>query len=389
MKLAKDTSFPGYRRENGSVGVRNYVALIAVDHAGAPVVDTVCKFVRGTRPVSHQYGRLQFGRDLELTFRVLIGAGVNPNVAAAVVVGIEPNWTHRIADEIERKTGKPVRTVHVVGNGTINAIAEAARHAVELVWRTSEMRREPVDVSDLVVSIKCGASDTTSGIASNPVVGVAATKVVDLGGTLIFGETTELAGGEHIIAERAANDAVRSRFLKMFNDYISFAKAQGVDIMGSQPTQENIAGGLSTIEEKALGNIQKVPDRPVQGALEEGEAPQGKGLYFMDSSSSAQEQVTLCAAAGAAVHLFSTGQGNTVGNPILPVVKVTGNPNTAASMVENIDVDVSGIVRGTMGVEEGGEKVFEEMLKVASGKMTKAEILSHDNFTINRAYKSM
>ena len=387
--MTSGIEFWGYRRQNGAVGARNYVAVIAVDHAGAPVVDAVCRMIRGTRPVYHQYGRLQFGWDLDLTFRTLIGVGANPNVAAAVVVCIEPNWAHRVADAIVKQTGKPAEIVTVVGNGTINAIAQAAKHAVQMVWDASELKREPVDISELVMSMKCGASDTTSGIASNPVMGVASRKLVDAGGTVIFGETTEMAGGEHIVAERFATEEGKRTYLKMFNDYLAFARAQGVDILGSQPTQENIAGGLSTIEEKALGNIEKVPERPIQGALTEGEAPRGKGLWFMDSSSSAQEQVSLCAAAGAVVHLFSTGQGNPVGNPILPVVKLTGNPKTVATMKENIDVDVSGIVMGGMSVEEGGEKTFDFMLRTASGKMTKAEILTHDNFAINRAYKSM
>ena len=387
--MSEDTNFLGYQRENGRVGIRNHVALIALDHAGAPVVDAVCQLIRGTVPISHQYGRLQFGEDLDLTFRILIGTGSNPNVAATVIVGIEPNWTQKVAQEIEKKTKKPVRAVHVIGKGTIGAIEETARHAAQLVSWASELKKATFGISDLVVSIKCGASDTTSGIASNPVIGVAAGRVVDLGGALIFGETTELAGGEHIIAQRAANNEVKEQFMRVFDDYISFAKSKGVDIIGSQPTQENIAGGLSTIEEKALGNIQKVPDRPVQGVLRPAEEPKGKGLYFMDSSSSAQEQITLCAAAGAVVHLFSTGQGNPVGHPILPVIKITGNPNTAASMVENIDVDVSDIIQGDMTVEMGGEMVFKKMLEHASGKLTAAEILRHDNFTINRVYKSM
>ena len=387
--MVEQTEFLGYRRENGSVGTRNHVALIAVDHAGAPIVDAVSRTIRGTRPILHQYGRLQFGRDLDLTFKMLIGSGANPNVAAAVVVGIEPNWTSKVADEIEKTTKKPVRTACVVGNGTIDAMAKTAKHAVDLVWQVTELKRTPIDVSDLVVSIKCGASDTTSGIGSNPAVGIATKKVVDMGGTVIFGETTEMAGGEHVIASRAANEEVREQFLEKFNNYISFAKAQGADILGSQPTQENIAGGLSTIEEKAWGNIAKVPDRPVQAVLSEGDSPTGKGLYFMDSSSSAQEMVSLCAAGGAAIHLFSTGQGNPVGNPILPVVKITANPITAAKMMENIDVDVSGIIEDTKTVEQAGEEVFEFMMKAASGKMTKAEILRHDNFAINRIYKSM
>lgn len=379
----------GYKREDGSVGIRNHVALIAVDHAGAPVVEGVSKLIRGTEAVSHQYGRLQFGKDLELTFETLIGTGANPNVAAAIVVGIEPNWTGKIAEEIEKRSKKPVRAVHVIRKGTIEAIEETAKHARQLVSWATELQREPCKLSDLIVGTKCGASDTTSGIAANPVIGVVGGKIVDMGGTFIFGETTELAGGEHIIAERFETEEGKKKFLEVFNRYIEFAKSQGADILGSQPTQENIAGGLTTIEEKALGNIQKVPNRPIKGVLDPAEKPPGKGLWFMDTSSSAQEQVTLLAAAGASVHLFSTGQGNTVGHQILPVIKITGNPITATKMSDNIDVDVSGITKGEMSLEEGGEKVFEYMLKVCSGKLTAAEIVRHDNFAITRLYPSM
>jgi len=379
----------GYRRKDGSVGVRNHVALIAVDHAGAPVVEGVSKLIRGTRAVPHQYGRLQFGEDLELTFETLIGTGCNPNVAAAVVVGIEPNWAGKVAEEIEKRSQKPARAVHVIRKGTIDAIRDAAKDARELVSWASELQKEPCKVSDLIIGVKCGASDTTSGIASNPVIGVAGEKIIDMGGTFIFGETTELAGGERILAERFINEAAKAEFMKVFNEYIEFAKSKGVDIIGSQPTQENIAGGLTTIEEKVLGNIEKVPNRAINGVLKPSERPPEKGLWFMDTSSSAQEQVTLLAAAGASIHLFSTGQGNTVGHQIIPVVKITGNPITAEKMKDNIDVDISGITKGEMTLEKGGEKVFQFMLKVGSGKLTAAEIVRHDNFTITRLYKSM
>jgi len=378
-----------YRREDGSVGVRNHVALIAVDHAGAVVVDGVAKLLRGVESVPHQYGRLQFGEDLELTFETLIGVGCNPNVAAAVVVGIEPNWTTKVAEEIEKRSKKPAKAVWVIGQGTVSAIEEAAKKARKLVSWATELRRESCKLSDLVIGVKCGASDTTSGIAANPVIGRVGEWIVDSGGTFIFGETTELAGGEHIVASRFESDEEREKFLKVYTDYVEFAKSKGADILGSQPTQENIAGGLTTIEEKALGNIQKVPNRPIKGVLKPAEKPKDRGVWFMDTSSSAQEQVTLLAAAGAAIHLFSTGKGNTVGNQIVPVVKITGNPITARQMEDNIDVDVSGITMGEISLDEGAMKVYEFMEKVANGKLTAAEILRHDNFTITKLYPSM
>lgn len=385
----EDVELFAYRREDGSVGVRNHVAIISVDHAGAVVAEGVSKLLRGVEAVTHQYGRLQFGEDLQLTFNTLIGVGCNPNVAAAVVVGIEPNWTSKIAKEIAKRSKKPVESVWVIGQGTISAIAEAAKKARELVSYVSEIRREPCRLSEIVIGVKCGASDTTSGIASNPVIGKVGEWIVDIGGTFIFGETTELAGAENIIASRFENEGEKRKFLEVFDNYVKFAKSKGVDILGSQPTQENIAGGLTTIEEKALGNIQKVPDRPIKGVLKPAERPPGKGLWFMDSSSSAQEQVTLLAAAGAAIHLFSTGKGNTVGHQILPVIKVTGNPITAKQMKDNIDVDVSGITLGQMSLEDGARRLYEFMIKVANGKLTAAEILKHDNFAITRLYPSM
>lgn len=384
----EDEEIMAYKREDGSVGVRNHVALLGMDHAGSVVVNGVEKLTRGARAIPHQYGRLQIGDDLDLTFRTLIGHGCNPNVAAVVVVGIEPNWTGKVAEEIKERTGKPNRTVHVTGKGTIEAIKEATKHAKDLVSWASGQKREPCKISDMTIGVKCGASDTTSGFASNPVIGKAGNQILDWGGTFIFGETTEVAGAEDYIAEKFA-DEEREDFVNAFDEYIEFAKSQNADITGSQPTQENMEGGLTTIEEKALGNIKKVPDRPIDGFLEMAETPSEPGLYFMNTSSSAQEEVTLMAAAGASIHLFSTGQGNPVGHQILPVIKISGNPRTVEEMEDNIDVDVSDITRGNMDAGKGGEKVLKSIKRVANGKYTSAEIIRHDNFTINRLYRSM
>jgi len=258
--------FYGYQRENGMVGVRNHVALISVDALANRVVEGISKLIRGTIPITHPYGRLQFGEDLDLTFDTLIGTGSNPNVSAVLVVGLEPVWTQRVVDGIS-ETKKPVESVTIIHKGDHKALEEGARIAQRMVSLVSEYRRELFPVSELIVSIKCGASDTTSGMAANPAVGRAVDRIIDEGGTVIFGETSELAGAEHILARRAINDAVRKRFLETIKEYIDFALSKGVDILGSQPTAENIAGGLSTIEEKALGNIQKTGTKPIQGVL--------------------------------------------------------------------------------------------------------------------------
>lgn len=380
--------FYGYAREDGTVGVRNHVALISVDALANRTVEGISKLVKNTVPITHPYGRLQFGEDLDLTFRTLIGTGSNPNVAAALIVGLEPSWTSIVTEGISRSK-KPVESVTIIGNGDHKALEKGARIAQRMVSEASEIRREPFHLSNLVVSIKCGASDTTSGMASNPAVGRAVDRIIDEGGTVIFGETSELAGAEHILARRAVNEEVREAFLKTVKEYIEFAVSKGVDILGSQPTAENIAGGLSTIEEKALGNIQKTGTKPIQGVLKPAERPKGRGLWFMDTSASAQEAVTLFAAAGAVVHLFPTGQGNVVGHPIEPVIKITANEITAERMPENIDVDVSDILRGKMSYDEAGELILDALLKTASGKLTSAEILGHNEFALTRLWKSM
>ena len=380
--------FYGYEREDGSVGIRNHVAIIAVDALANRTVEAISRLIKNTVPITHPYGRLQFGEDLDITFDTLIGTGCNPNVAAALVVGLEPEWTQKVVDGIS-KSKKPVEPVTIIRQGDHKALERGARIAQRMVSEASENRREPFSISDIIVSIKCGASDTTSGIASNPAVGAAVDKIIDEGGTVIFGETSELAGAEHILARRAVNDSVREEFLKTFEEYINFAVSKGVDILGSQPTAENIAGGLSTIEEKALGNIQKTGTKPIQGVLRPAEKPRGKGLWFMNTSSSAQEAVTLFAAAGAVVHLFSTGQGNVVGHPIEPVIKISGNEITVKTMPEHIDVDVSGILKGTMSIEEAGDLILETLLKTASGKLTAAEILGHNEFALTRLWRSM
>jgi (2R)-sulfolactate sulfo-lyase subunit beta len=376
-----------YRRENGRVGVRNYVLLITVDDISNAVVETVEKAVAGTLAIPHPYGRLQFGKDLELLFKTLIGTGSNPNVAAAIVVGVEPKWTTIVAEGIA-KTKKPVEAFWVEGNGQIRTIEKVMRTAVKMVEDATNLRREPVDISELMISLKCGESDTTSGLGANKVVGRFTERFLSIGGTVLFGETTELTGAEHIVASRFKDQKEREKFLKFFEEYQQLVKSQGVDLLGSQPTEGNIAGGLSTIEEKALGNIQKIGDAMIDGALDYAEPPKGKGLYFMNTSSAAAEAVTLFAAAGAVIHLFPTGQGNPIGNPIEPVVKISANPKTVMNMSEHIDVDVSAVLRGEMDLDQAADILWKRVVETANGRMVKAEILNHREFVLTKLYPS-
>jgi (2R)-sulfolactate sulfo-lyase subunit beta len=386
--MAETATFLGYRRKNGSVATRNYVAIIPVDDLSNTAVEGVAKLIQGTIALPHPYGRLQFGDDLDLHFRTMIGTGANPNVAAAVVIGIEPNWTKIITDGIA-KTGKPVVGLSIERYGDIETIARAAKIAKEFVQEASEAQREVIPVRDAVFSMKCGESDTTSGLASNPALGVAVDWLIEQGATVMFGETSEITGAEHIIARRMATPELREKYMRVHNAYQQFIKDTGFDLLGSQPTQGNIRGGLSTIEEKALGNIQKTGTKPIIGVLEPAEAPGGEhGLYFMDTSSAAAEAVTLWAAAGSVFHFFTTGQGNIVGNPIIPVMKISANPLTVRTMSEHIDVDLTGLLTRELTLPQAGEKINAMMLRIASGRRAAAEVLGHREFVLTKLYRS-
>ena len=382
--------FMGYRRENGRVGIRNHVVILPLDDLSNAAAEAVANNIKGTLALPHAYGRLQFGADLELFFRTLIGTGSNPNVAACVVIGIEPGWTGRVVDGIA-KTGKPVAGFAIEGNGDINTIASASRKAQEFVQSASEKQRERCSIEELFISTKCGESDTTSGLASCPTVGNLIDKVDAMGATTCFGETSEITGAEAVCASRAASKEAADKFMKVFLAYQEVIDRHKTnDLSESQPTKGNIAGGLTTIEEKAFGNLQKIGKKAkFIDVLEPAEAPRkGAGLYFMDSSSAAAECVTLQAAAGFVVHLFPTGQGNVIGNPIEPVIKLTANPKTARTMGEHVDLDVSGILRREMTLDQAGDRLIDIMIRTCNGRLTCAEALGHREFVLTKLYQS-
>lgn len=384
-----DHSIYAYRRENGRVGIRNHVVILPVDDISNAVCEAVANNIKGTLALPHAYGRLQFGEDLELFFRTMIGIGSNPNVAAVVVIGIESGWTGRIVEGIA-KTGKPVSGFSIEGKGDIQTIAEASYRAKEYVQWASELQREACKFHELYISVKCGESDTTTGLASCPTVGNVLDKHCAIKGTASFGETSELTGAEHIVSAKAANDEVRKQFMAVFEDYTRLVFAERTnDLSESQPTKGNIAGGLTTIEEKALGNVEKLGKKTqFVGCLKPAEAPTSEGMWFMDTSSAAAEAVTLWAASGAVVHLFPTGQGNVVGNPIEPVIKLSGNPKTVATMKEHIDLDVSPILQGEMTLDQAGDALIEMITRTANGRLTAAEALGHREFVMTKLYRS-
>ena len=388
INLNKAT-FWGYKRENGRIGVRNHVIILPVDDLSNAACEAVANNIKGAMALPHPYGRLQFGADLDLHFKTLIGTGSNPNVAAVVVIGIEEEWTKRVVDGIA-KTGKPVAGFGIEQHGDHDTIMRASKAAKQYVQWASELRREERPLKDLWVSTKCGESDTTSGCASNPTAGNVFDKLYPHQVTLVFGETTEITGGEHLVAARCRTPEVRKQFMAMFDRYQEVINRHKTsDLMDSQPTKGNILGGLTTIEEKALGNIQKIGKKClVDGVIDKGEVPSGPGLWFMDSSSAAAEMVTLLAASGFVVHLFPTGQGNVIGNPILPVIKLSANPRTVRTMSEHIDVDVSGILRREMTLDQAGDALLDCLFRTVNGRLTAAEALGHREFVLTRLYES-
>lgn len=379
----------GYRRENGRMGIRNHVVILPLDDLSNAACEAVANNIKGAIAIPHPYGRLQFGADLDLHFRTLIGAGCNPNVAAVVVIGIESQWTGKVVEGI-KASGKPVEGFWISGNGDTATITEASKSAYKMVKFASKQQRVSAPLSELWVSTKCGESDTTSGCAANPAVGNAFDRLYEIGSTLVFGETTELTGGEHLVEARCRTPEVKKKFRDVFDRYQGVIERNKTsDLSDSQPTKGNIAGGLTTIEEKALGNIQKIGKKcVVDGVLDKAETPTIPGLHFMDSSSAAAEMVTLCAASGFAAHLFPTGQGNVIGNAILPVIKLCANPRTVRLMSEHIDVDVSGLLRREETLDSAGEKLIDSLLRTANGELTAAEILGHREFVMTRLYES-
>ena len=386
-----DYTIQAYRRANGRVGIRNHVVILPLDDLSNAACEAVANNIKGTMALPHHYGRLQFGEDLELHFRTLIGTGSNPNVAAVVVIGIEPGWTQRVVAGIA-ETGKPVEGFAIEQSGDIATIAKASRVAKDYLQWASELTREPCSISDVWVSHKCGESDTTSGMGANPTVGNLIDKLDPLGVTNCFGETSEITGAELVCKERAATPEVGEKFYAVWKAYMDevIEPHKTSDLSESQPTKGNIEGGLTTIEEKAFGNLQKIGKKTKYiDVLGPAETPtKGPGLYFMDTSSAAAECVTLQAAAGFVVHIFPTGQGNIIGHPIEPVIKLTANPRTVRTMGEHVDLDVSGLLRREMNMEEAGDALIDMTIRTCNGRLTAAEALGHREFVMTKLYRS-
>ncbi|PUE44759.1 UxaA family hydrolase [Limnohabitans sp. 2KL-51] len=381
-------TFLGYRRGN-AVGIRNMVAVISVMDNCNPVTRAVADAVQGTVYLPGSFIRGQLGRDRAITLKVTAGLCLNPNIAAVVAIGLEPRTTRELV-ELLSASGKPVEWVDIQeAGGTINSIAKGTRAAARLVRHVSKQRREEFPLSSLVLGLECGGSDTTSGLASNPSIGVVSDKVVGAGGTAIITETSEFFGAEHLFAERAASTEVRTKFISEIETLEKEIIALGIDLRGSNPTPDNIRGGLTTIEEKALGAMAKAGKSELVGVLGYGDVPERSGLHFMSGPAPAVESITGLAAGGCQLCLFSTGVGNPIGHQVATVIKISGNRNTIEGMSDNVDFDVSSILEKDESIASAGNRLFEYVLSVASGELTTSEVLDTRESAISRFGPSM
>ncbi|WP_270420462.1 UxaA family hydrolase [Acidaminococcus massiliensis] len=377
----------GYRRENGTFGVRNHLLILPTSVCATDTAEKIAAQVPGAIAVPNQHGCCQIGSDQEQTERTLEGFGKNANVGAVLVVGLGCDGIQ--ANELAKRiavTGKPVEAITIQGcGGTLKAIARGGEIACAMAAKLSTEVRTEGDISEIILGMECGGSDPTSGLASNPTIGYVSDKLVSLGGSSILSETTEVIGAEHILAERFGDPVQREKFLTMVHNVEERALKLGEDLRTGQPTPGNKAGGLSTIEEKSLGCMYKAGNTaPFQGALEYSELLplDKKGLYFMDTPGQDIDSITGMVAGGATAIVFSTGRGTPTGSPIAPVIKITGNTDTFNNMPDNIDVNAGKIITEGATIQDLGEETFQLLVEVCNGKFTKAEALGHREFGI-------
>lgn len=374
----------GYIRPDGQVGVRNLVAVLsAMDNSNAAAC-RIAQIVDGAIALTQPFGRTQIGFDAEMTLKTLAGLGCHPNIASVLVLGLSLETAEAMADRI-RPSGKPVETLGLQEcGGVLPLTLEGTRIATEMVIAASEIKRQPCPFSSLSIGVECGGSDTTSGIASNPSLGAFSDKFVDAGGTIIMSEPAEFIGAESILADRVVNEDDKAHLLRMVGWFEEEAARAGVDMRGINPTPDNIAGGLTTLEEKSLGAIAKGGTRPIVETIEYAESPTKKGLVIMNTPSAACESMTGLVGGGTQIILFSTGRGNAIGAPVAPTIKVTGNPNTARRMNDIIDLDVSAILTEGETVEQAGERLWQQVVAVANGRLTHCEVLHEEQLSVSR-----
>ena len=379
--------FYGYRRPDGTVGVRNHVLILPTSICASDTARLVASQVKGTVSFHNENGCSQVAPDQQFTMDVMAGYAANPNVygVVAISLGCENCQMDLVADAIRARTQKPLRRFVIQEEGgTLKTVEKAVRAAREMVEQAGRERRVPCPLSCLTVGTECGGSDPTSGIAANRLVGALSDLLVDEGGTSILSETTEMIGAEHILARRARDEEVRRRIFEIISRYERTLALFGEEVRRGNPSPGNKAGGITTLEEKSLGCIHKAGHRAINAVYDYAKPIKEKGLVIMDTPGNDPSSMAGMAAGGAQMIVFTTGRGTPTGNPIVPVIKITGNRFTYARMEDNIDLDASPLVDGSRTLDELAGELLDEVIRTAEGEKTKAEILGFSEMAIAR-----
>jgi altronate dehydratase large subunit len=384
-------NFEGYRRADGQAGTRNYVLVIPSVGCSQGCAQGIARGLKGVAYLPNILGCGQMGEDRAMVKRTLAGFGKNPNIFGVLIVG--NGCEHLAPDEIMKEIapcGKRVEIVSIQNDGGTRKTTALGRKIVkEMLLDAAKLTREPIPVSELILGTECGGSDYTSGLASNPAVGVASDMLVAEGGTVILSETPEIVGAEHLLAKRARTAEVGTQILDAVDWWEKQAIAAGQDIREGNPSPGNKVGGITTLEEKSLGCIHKAGTSRIEEVITYSSYPTRKGLVFMDTPAHDIEQLTGMVAGGAQIVVFTTGRGNPSGSPIAPVIKITANRGTFTTLRDNMDMDVSTILQGRETVRDAGKRIFQEIVRVASGRLTKAEKLGQRDFAIFKIYPNI
>lgn len=381
-----EMTFMGYQRPEGRAGVRNHVLILPTCACASESCRIVASQVRGAVNIILNTGCSDVAANTEMTQRVLTGFALNPNVYGVVIIGLgcETVPHAELRQKLQAMTAKPIVSfgIQEVG-GTVNTICEATKAAQKMASEAAAQHRVPCPITDILMGIECGGSDATSGIASNPAVGEVSDRLIDLGASTMMSETIEFIGGEHVLARRGATKELHNQIIKMCEAFEKHLTAAGQDCRAGQPTPGNKAGGLSTLDEKSLGCILKGGTRPIVEIVEEAVRPTKQGAIIMDTPGYDIASVTSMVAGGCNVVVFTTGRGTPTGNAIVPVIKVTGNGVTYQKMVDNMDVDVSGVIAGTQTLKQAGDAVMDSLIRVINGEQSKAEAFGFSDIAVD------
>lgn len=378
--------FWGYKRKDGRAGLRNHVLILPACACGSESARIVASQVRGAVNIVFNTGCSDVAANTAMSQKILTGFACNPNVYGTVIIGLgcETVPHKKLKEKIQSMTSKPVVSFGIQEEGgTLKTIEKAVRAARDMAAEAAMQQKELCDISELLLGIECGGSDATSGIASNPAVGALSDLLIDLGASTMMSESIEWIGAEHIVARRGATPKIHNQIIQICKDYEEHLKAAGQDCRAGQPTPGNKAGGLSTLDEKSLGCIRKGGTRPIVEVLEQGERPVKRGAIVMDTAGYDISSVTSMVAGGCNAVIFTTGRGTPTGNAIVPVIKVTANASTYQKMEDNMDVDLSGIIKGTTTIKESGEELLKFVHDICNGKMTKAEAYGFSDIAVD------